>query len=79
MEKIHNAISKADLANKIKVSTAVQPVILQESYPPSKGSFRQDYRPFLDPIIGFLVGNKSPLLLNMYPYFSFIHNLPSKH
>ncbi|XP_062008950.1 glucan endo-1,3-beta-glucosidase, acidic-like isoform X2 [Rosa rugosa] len=74
MEKIHNAISRAGLANKIKVSTAVHPVILQESYPPSKGSFRQDYRPFLDPIIGFLVGNKSPLLLNMYPYFSFIQN-----
>ncbi|KAL6137267.1 hypothetical protein ACLB2K_062559 [Fragaria x ananassa] len=74
MEKIQNAISKAGLANRIKVSTAVHPVILQESYPPSKGLFRQDHRAFLDPVIGFLVRNKSPLLLNMYPYFSYISN-----
>ncbi|CAB4286640.1 unnamed protein product [Prunus armeniaca] len=72
MDKIQNAIFKAGLANKIKVSTAVYPVILEKSYPPSEGSFRQDYRPFLDPIISFLVRNKSPLLFNMYPYFSYI-------
>ncbi|XP_008245510.1 PREDICTED: glucan endo-1,3-beta-glucosidase-like [Prunus mume] len=35
MDKIQNAISKAGLANKIKVSTAVYPVILEKSYPPN--------------------------------------------
>ena len=75
MQRIQNAIFKAGLANKIKVSTAVYPIILQESSPPSKGSYRQEYRPFLDPLIAFLVRNQSPLLLNMYPYFSYIGNV----
>ncbi|XP_050383374.1 glucan endo-1,3-beta-glucosidase, acidic-like [Argentina anserina] len=74
IEKIQNAIYRAGFGDRIKVSTAVHPVILQDSYPPSRGSFRQDYRAFLDPIIGILLGNKSPLLLNMYPYFSYIQN-----
>ncbi|BBN68241.1 beta-1,3-glucanase 1 [Prunus dulcis] len=70
---VGNEVDAAGLANKIEVSTAVYPVILGISYPPSEGSFRQDYyRPFLDPIISFLVRNKSPLLFNMYPYFSYI-------
>ncbi|XP_050384661.1 glucan endo-1,3-beta-glucosidase, basic isoform-like [Argentina anserina] len=77
MEKIQNAISKAGFGDRIKVSTAVHPVILQESYPPSKGSFKQDYRAFLDPIIGFLVRHNSPLLLNVYPYFTYIQNRQS--
>ncbi|XP_040369483.1 glucan endo-1,3-beta-glucosidase, basic isoform [Rosa chinensis] len=53
MEKIQNAISKAGLANKIKVFSAVHPIILQESSTPSIGPFRPNYRPFLDPVLFF--------------------------
>ncbi|KAK3217921.1 hypothetical protein Dsin_011891 [Dipteronia sinensis] len=71
MRNIRTALNSAGLGN-IKVSTAIETgAITDDSFPPSKGSFRQDYRPILDPLISFLNENNTPLLVNLYPYFSY--------
>ncbi|EXB39107.1 Glucan endo-1,3-beta-glucosidase, basic isoform [Morus notabilis] len=50
------------------------PAVLSESYPPSRGTFRSDYEPIINPLIHFLVNNRSPVLVNSYPYVSYISN-----
>ncbi|KAK3217924.1 hypothetical protein Dsin_011894 [Dipteronia sinensis] len=74
MRNIRTALNSAGLGN-IKVSTAIETGALSDDpndvFPPSKGKFRQDYRPILDPLISFLNENNAPLLVNLYPYFSY--------
>ncbi|CAL5346871.1 unnamed protein product [Camellia sinensis] len=71
MQNIYNAISSAGLQGQIGVSTAIAFSLLGQSFPPSQGSFRGDVTQYIDPIIGFLVQTNSPLLANIYPYFSY--------
>ncbi|KAK3029321.1 hypothetical protein RJ639_038419 [Escallonia herrerae] len=74
MQNIHNALVAAGLQNQIKVSTATYTGLLGNSYPPSQGSFRDDVSSFISPIITFLAQNNLPLLVNVYPYFSYNGN-----
>ncbi|KAH7543498.1 hypothetical protein FEM48_Zijuj02G0190500 [Ziziphus jujuba var. spinosa] len=70
MQNIQSAISAANLQDQIKVSTAIYSGLLENSFPPSTSAFRGGASSFMIPIVTFLVNNGSPLLANIYPYFS---------
>ncbi|TYH64703.1 hypothetical protein ES332_D06G004800v1 [Gossypium tomentosum] len=74
MQNVHNAIVKAGLGNRIKVSTATFFGAMEVSFPPSQGKLRGDYQQLLGPVITFLRNNRAPLLVNVYPYFSHMKN-----
>ncbi|RVW54223.1 Glucan endo-1,3-beta-glucosidase [Vitis vinifera] len=71
MKNVQSAITSSGLQGQIKVSTATYSAVLGKSYPPSEGSFSDDVSSFINPIISFLAENGSPLLANIYPYFSY--------
>lgn len=76
LQNIQNAISSANLG-QIKVSTAIDTTLIGKSYPPNDGVFSDAASGYIKPIVNFLVSNGSPLLANVYPYFSYVNNQQS--
>ncbi|XP_058766433.1 glucan endo-1,3-beta-glucosidase-like [Vicia villosa] len=76
LQNIQNAISSSNLG-QIKVSTAIDTTLIGKSYPPNDGAFSDGSVGYIRPIINFLVRNSSPLLANVYPYFSYVNNQQS--
>ncbi|CAH2063864.1 unnamed protein product [Thlaspi arvense] len=70
MQNIERAVSGLG----IKVSTAIDTRGIS-GFPPSSGTFTPEFRNFIAPVIAFLVSKQSPLLVNIYPYFSYINNM----
>ncbi|CAH8268911.1 unnamed protein product [Arabidopsis lyrata] len=70
MQYIEKAVSGAGLG--VKVSTAIATDTTTDTFPPSQGRFTDEYKSFLEPVIGFLMSKQSPLLVNLYPYFSYM-------
>lgn len=72
MQNVLNALSSVSLGSQVKVSTSISMGLLQNSPPPSNGEFSDTS--YITPIINFLKSNGSPLLANVYPYFTYIQN-----
>ncbi|XP_074310580.1 glucan endo-1,3-beta-glucosidase-like isoform X3 [Silene latifolia] len=72
MQNILNALNSVNAGGQIKVSTAIDSSLLTNTFPPSSGVFGDTS--YMTPIINFLTSNGFPLLLNVYPYFSYTGN-----
>lgn len=77
IRKLHQALQALGLADTIKLSSAHAATVLSNSYPPSAGAFDPNLLSVLTPLLQFLRDTGSPLMVNVYPFFSYINNMQS--
>ncbi|KAK8600762.1 hypothetical protein V6N13_059505 [Hibiscus sabdariffa] len=70
MNNIRNALASVGLA-QIKVTTVLPVNALGASYPPSAGVFSSDIMETMRSIAVILAQQDAPLMINVYPYFSY--------
>ena len=75
MKNIRNALCEAGLEKQIAVSTSIKLTLLGNSSPPSHGEFLPNVTWYIKPIVEFLRDTNAPLLANVYPYFSYMHDM----
>ncbi|XWS19845.1 hypothetical protein CRYUN_Cryun31cG0051700 [Craigia yunnanensis] len=68
---IHSALVQLGLDKDIHVSTSNSLAVLQESYPPSAGSFKSEVSGVMSQLLQFLSSTGSPFWINAYPYFAY--------
>lgn len=49
--------------------------MLSSSYPPSSGTFDPYIESVIVPLLQFLYNSRSPFMVNVYPYISYVNNL----
>ncbi|KAK8980041.1 hypothetical protein V6N11_061259 [Hibiscus sabdariffa] len=68
MRNVVSALKKSNLQDSIKVSTPLSFGVLSNSFPPSIGAFNSSLAYVLNPLLEFLDENRSPFMVNLYPY-----------
>lgn len=68
---IHGALVQLGLDKYIQVSTPSSLAVLEESYPPSAGSFKTEVAGIMSQYLQFLSRTKAPFWINAYPYFAY--------
>ncbi|GMI76548.1 hypothetical protein like AT1G32860 [Hibiscus trionum] len=74
MQSVHAALVSLGLDKQVTVTTTHSLAILQTSYPPSAGSFREDLIDCLSQTLSFHQKTGSAFLINAYPYFAYEAN-----
>ncbi|EOA18987.1 hypothetical protein CARUB_v10007632mg [Capsella rubella] len=69
MQSLTNLVKLRNLP--ILVSTVVAMDNLDVSFPPSNGTFKPEARKQLVPVLQLLSQTKTPILVNIYPYFAY--------
>lgn len=71
MVNIHGALVQLGLDSQIQVSTPNSLAVLEQSFPPSAGSFKSEVYSTMSQVLQFLSNTKAPFWINCYPYFAY--------
>jgi exo-beta-1,3-glucanase (GH17 family) len=71
MVNIHNALGQLGLDSHIQVSTPISLAVLEQSFPPSAGSFKSEINSTMLQVLQFLSKTKATFWINCYPYFTY--------
>lgn len=75
LKNIQKALDEAGYGDKIKATIPLNADVYESrSNNPSDGNFRKDMRDLMLQIVRFLHDNKSPFLVNIYPFLSLYDN-----
>lgn len=75
LKNIQKALDKAGYGDKIKATIPLNADVYEShSNNPSDGNFRKDIKDLMLQIVRFLHDNKSPFLVNIYPFLSLYQN-----
>lgn len=75
IRNLHEALQTLGLVDNIKLSSAHAATVLIKSYPPSAGAFDSNFLSIITPLLQFLCDTGSPLMVNVYPFFSYLNNM----
>ncbi|KAJ0081066.1 hypothetical protein Patl1_10053 [Pistacia atlantica] len=68
---IHGALVQLGLDKYMHVSTPSSLAVLEQSFPPSAGSFKSEVAGVMSQLLQFLSSTKAPFWINAYPYFAY--------
>ncbi|CAM8938647.1 unnamed protein product [Rhodiola kirilowii] len=71
---IYKALQKAQLSDKIMVSTSHSYGVFNNSFPPSSCVFADNVVQYMKPLLDFFTKIGSPFCLNAYPFLAFMYN-----
>lgn len=74
IESLYSALEASNLHTQIKISTPNAASIILDPFPPSQAYFNQTLTPVITQLLQFLSRTKSPLMMNLYPYYVFMQN-----
>uniref|UniRef100_A0A6N2LK06 glucan endo-1,3-beta-D-glucosidase n=1 Tax=Salix viminalis TaxID=40686 RepID=A0A6N2LK06_SALVM len=75
LQNVQKALDKAGVGDKIKATVALNADVYEShSDKPSDGDFRKDIKDLMIKIVKFLHQNKSPFVVNIYPFLSLYQN-----